>query len=372
MSTRADGLRQPLLVMVGTATEPVAGGVSAAVRAHAHAARRAGLDVEVLASHRSGSAVGKVVPWLRTSRALRALVVRGVSPPAIVVAHAGAWPSLVRKAALLRRARALGAHTVMVLHAVEVDRYLRRPPQRRLLFTALGAADVVGVLTPWWRRRLRGAGHTGPLALIPNPLPPEIEAEAGTRRAASRAPDAPLRLLVFTRLVRGKGVSLAIDAVADSADTDVTLRVAGDGPRRSALERLVRERGVADRIHFVGWLEGEARREAMSSSDALCHVSHHDALPMGVLEAMARGLPVLTSREGSLPDVVPDGVAGLLVGDRGELADAIEALRDPSLRAELGEGARQTVLQRHGARVVGEAWADLTLHWPVDVHRCRP
>ena len=116
---------------------------------------------------------------------------------------------------------------------------------------------------------------------------------------------------------------------------------------RSKLKRPRSVRAVAGRVVFTG------RRDDVSAltSDLTLAVlpSIREAQGISLLEAMARGVPVVASAVGGIPEVVTDGVDGRLVppGDSDALADAIvELLRDHELRLRLGEAGRRTVVDR--------------------------
>jgi glycosyltransferase involved in cell wall biosynthesis len=335
------------LIHAGTSVRSVDGGIALALRGHEAAARSAGLPCTLVETHVAAGMREKVGPWMRSFGAIRSAVLaaREQGRVPVVWAHAGEWPSLVRKASVLRWARAHGAHTVLHLHAVEFDTYLDRELGRRALPRLVENADRVVVLSPWWQRRL--AREQVPTHVIPNPLPPDLErvASAGARRETG---DGPLRVLVMTRLVPGKGVELALRAAAGMGE-DVQLTVAGDGPRASALARLAQKLGVA--VRFSGWVRDATKDELFAEHHVLCHASGRDAAPMVVVEALARALPVVVLDSRSVPDLVPHERAGIVVPrpDPALLADALQRLRDPGVRLELGRGGRSWALEHLSA-----------------------
>ena len=149
-----------------------------------------------------------------------------------------------------------------------------------------------------------------------------------------------LQIGVVTRLTEDKGIDVLIEALRDLPD--VELHVAGDGEARGVLFEQALASGVAERVHFHGWLGDPS--QIYRTIDVLVHPSRADIMPLSVIEAMHHGLPVIASNVGSLPEIVQDGVTGLLVtpGDVGALLRAIEELHvDPARRARLGAAGRQ-------------------------------
>lgn len=150
-----------------------------------------------------------------------------------------------------------------------------------------------------------------------------------------------------------KGVDVLIDACA-ALGRPVRLEVFGDGTERAALERRAGELGLDARFHgFVDDL-----RARLDELDVFVLPTRADNLPIALLEAMASALPVVATRVGGNPEVVEDGVTGLLVepDDPSSLAGAVgRLLADTDLRERLArEGARRAAERFDSTRVAGE------------------
>jgi glycosyltransferase involved in cell wall biosynthesis len=127
----------------------------------------------------------------------------------------------------------------------------------------------------------------------------------------------------------------------------------GDGPERKALERESKRISIADRVHFVGFVAHDRLPGVLAHADVLVLPSLYEELGTVLLEAMQAGLPIVASKTGGIPDVIEDGVNGLLVppGNPGALARAIDRLLadrvDAVARVELSDGRGQVVA--HGS-----------------------
>ena len=131
---------------------------------------------------------------------------------------------------------------------------------------------------------------------------------------------------------------------------DASLVLAGDGPRRAALERLAAELGMARAVEFAGHVEDVAA--VYRSLDVFLFPSLAEPLGSALLTAMAYGLPVVARASGAVPEVIEEGRNGLAVGgeEPGAFADAILRLfDDAALAARLGAAARETIEQRFSA-----------------------
>ncbi|WP_340101757.1 glycosyltransferase [Salinibaculum salinum] len=156
-------------------------------------------------------------------------------------------------------------------------------------------------------------------------------------------------ILFVGRLNYYKGVEYLVDAMEQ---IDATLLVAGDGNKRAELEQRARKQGVADRIHFLGYVPDAQLARTYRTADlfVLPSIEPSEAFGIVQLEAMARGLPVVnTSLPTGVPWVSQDGKTGLTVPPRDSdaLAEAVNTLlEDDAQRRRYGEQARKRVEQR--------------------------
>jgi colanic acid/amylovoran biosynthesis glycosyltransferase len=187
-------------------------------------------------------------------------------------------------------------------------------------------------------------------------------------RSAPRG--APLRLLAVGRLTEKKGFDDLVRALAGAlhGGLDARLRLVGEGPMRSALERLVAECGLADRVALVGAAPGDRVRELMLDSDLLVVPSRiaasgdEEGIPNVLKEAMALGLPVLASRHAGIPELVEHGVNGWLAdeGSPASLAEALlEACRGVDRWPALALAARARIERDFDAEALADELCEL-------------
>ena len=176
--------------------------------------------------------------------------------------------------------------------------------------------------------------------------------------APQRGETAPPVLLSVGRLVEKKGMDTVVRAAAELRDRahEFHILIAGDGPLWPELQRSVNELELGDRVRFLGPLTQDELEPYFAQAAAFvlpCQVAsdgNRDGLPNTILEAMARGLPVVSTTLTSVQEAVGDEREGLLVPPRDStaLADALERLlRDPALRERLGSAGRERVRREH-------------------------
>ena len=152
------------------------------------------------------------------------------------------------------------------------------------------------------------------------------------------------RILFVGRLAAQKGVGTLVAAAGLLEDPSAQVLLVGDGPKRKALERDAERLGVDDRLHFVGFFAHERLPAVLAHADLLVLPSIYEELGTVLLEAMQAALPIVASRTGGIPDVIEDGINGLLVppGEPESLAHAINRLlAERDLARRLSEGAQE-------------------------------
>lgn len=159
------------------------------------------------------------------------------------------------------------------------------------------------------------------------------------------------------RLDAQKGHGVLLEALA-KLRTRYPARcvIIGDGPKHAALEAQIRRLSLEKAVWLLG--ERDDVTAWLSSLDVFALPSLWEGLPNALLEAMGLGLPVVASAVDGIPEVVADGVNGLLVSPSQPTALAkrlAELAADPALRARLGQQAQRTVFERFSlARMIGE------------------
>jgi glycosyltransferase involved in cell wall biosynthesis len=122
----------------------------------------------------------------------------------------------------------------------------------------------------------------------------------------------PPRIIMVGRLSVQKNPLLALRALALVQDLPWEFQVIGDGPLRQEMEDTTRQLGLMDRVAFRGWLDSSKVASEMSNSDVLLLTSLSEGLPMAAIEALDRGLAVISSRIGGVTDVVEENRNGTL------------------------------------------------------------
>jgi len=331
--------REPArVVMIGTAFD-TCGGVASVLDGY----RRAGLferwPVDYISTHRDGTALQKLLRAIDGFCMFFALLCR--YPRAVLHVHAASRRSFWRKSGFMALAMLARWPVVFHLHGGGFAAFYETecgPVRRVLVRFFLDRAACIVTVSDRWSAWMKGVTRNPRVTTIENSvmLPPPAP---GPRQAA---------LVVFTgRCSESKGLYDLFQAALTLRREVPKLRIecAGGGDLDEA-ERSIASMGLADRVRIHGWVSPARVEELLGRAAVFVLPSHAEGLPMSLLEAMAAGCPVVATSVGGIPDVVRDGVNGLLVplGDARALGEALRRLiNDPQLARRLGDAARATI-----------------------------
>lgn len=301
-------------------------------------------DVDFVATHCAGSAGARLRIFARgLVRYLWLLLVRR---PALVHLHSGKMGSFARKAILLWLARAARVPVVLHIHAGMFRVFYDRMPTagRWFIRRTLAGASTVVALGGGWTERLREIEPTARLVSVPNGI-----------RIVGPGPRAtggePVHVVFLGRMCDDKGTFALLDAWAQVIGGDrgaggpagppARLTVAGNGEVDRVRETVARL-GLAGSVQVREWLSPVEVAQLLATAHVLTLPSRNEGQPMSVLEAMARGMCVVATAVGGIPDLVEDATSALLVppDDVDALAKALwTAVTDTSTRHRLGDAA---------------------------------
>jgi colanic acid/amylovoran biosynthesis glycosyltransferase len=244
---------------------------------------------------------------------------------------------------------ALSGKLAVSFRGYDATKYLRSHP--RAYDDLFRRADLILPVSETLAQRLIAAGCDRSKIMIHRS---GIEFVRFSPVEPRRSPHERTCVLSIGRLTEKKGIQYAIRAVARVIATGrrLSYNVAGDGPLRPELERLVRGLGVGEHVHLLGWRSHDEVIASLQQSHILLAPSvtaadgNEEGIPNAVKEAMALGIPVLCTRHGGIPELVEDSVSGFLVRERDveALAERLTWLVDhPEAWISMGRAGRERI-----------------------------
>ncbi len=329
-------------------------------------ALRAAKGVGLLARHPGAlPMLMRSLDWGRYGRAASSLNLlfwaSGFAPRGtydIIYCHFG-WNG--RHASALREIGALRGRLVTVFHGADLSWQLKISGEDvyRDLFEK---GDLFLPISAHWRNRLLALGCPERRTLVHRM---GIDSERLALVERRLEPGCPVRLLTISRLVEKKGVEFGIRAVARLVERgrDVHYDIIGDGPLRGNLAELIQRLRLSERVRLLGPQDQDGVRAALGRSHLVVAPSvtsadgDQEGIPVSLMEAMATGLPVVSTFHSGIPELVVDGVSGRLVPERDvdALARALEQLIDhPDGWQAMGRAGRRQVVEHFDIGVLND------------------
>jgi glycosyltransferase involved in cell wall biosynthesis len=342
---------KPHVLIIGTDPDGM-GGVASVFQAYRAGGLQERWPVDHLVTHVDGDKWRKLLVFLRSLLVFAGWMLRGKGQ--ILHIHTSSRASFYRKATFVWLGRLCRRKVILHLHGAEFMLFYRQEAGqlvRALIQRTFAATRRTVVLASQWLELAREFAPGADVVVLHNPmiLPADPPDTAGRDEAT---------LLFLGRVGQRKGAWDLFEVLAELCPSHPRLRLwmGGDGELDEARRRLD-ALGIADRVELKGWLRGPAKEDLLRHASIYVLPSYNEGLPMGVLEAMAWGLPVISTDVGGTRDAIPDDTTGILIrpGDRPALRDALrDLLADPGRRRELGEHASRRIREGFSARTIVE------------------
>ena len=217
--------------------------------------------------------------------------------------------------------RLLGLPVLMTARGSDVNLYPRYRVPRWLLRWAVGRAAQVITVSAALRNALLALGaDPAKVVTLRNGVDRQRFRPLDRIPLRSRLELTGMTVISVGNLLELKGHHLLIEALP--LLPGVTVLIAGEGPMRASLERLARDRGVADRVRLLGNLPQDELIACYNAADVLVLASSREGLPNVVLESLACGTPVIATPVGGIPELIDSEDAGYLLAERSAVAIA--------------------------------------------------
>jgi glycosyltransferase involved in cell wall biosynthesis len=333
-----------LWVSTGLSTR---GGVAACVRTLLDTPLRETWSVEHVATHRNGSTPVKILAFAQGLMRFAAALTRR---PVVVHIHMSANGSFVRKAVLAWLTYTVRIPVVLHVHGGDFLIFHERVarPVQRLIEATLSRASTVIALGGQWAERLQTIAPGAAVVVVPNAVRPD---EAVTQEADGES----VHVVFIGDIIEAKGVFTLLEAWVGVGlnKSRCRLTLAGTGELARAQARAA-ELGIEANTTFLGWVNPTEIPALLRGAHVLALPSQFEGQPMVVLEAMAKGLCVVASDVGGIPDLI-DSECGVLVSadDVESLSAALKrVIEDGQTRAALGAAALARVRREFDVDVV--------------------
>lgn len=327
------------IVMIGTHFDTM-GGISSVVNVYRSSGLFGRVPIIYIPTHCDGSFFSKAV--IASKAFCRYMILLLTGRIGLLHVHVSSRSSFWRKSLFVLPAFLGGVDVILHLHSGRFhDFYEKDCGRLRKIFVRFlfDNATRVIVLSNGWKTWLQSISTNRQIRSIYNPvlLPSLVQWDSRKKGV----------VLCLGRLGRNKGSYDLLQAIRniENGQALVHLVLGGDGDIEGVRGYAI-SLGLAPQVELLGWIKGQAKDRQLASANIYALPSYHEGLPMSVLEAMAAGMPIVSTFVGGIPEAVTDGIEGFLVnpGDVDALADRLRRLlEDPALAQRMGAAARRKV-----------------------------
>ncbi len=265
--------------------------------------------------------------------------------PRLIYVHIGSNASLYRESAFIILGRIMRRPVISHFHAGDIDNYFPRQPAigKKFILFAIGLSHSVIAVSRESARQLGHLDNKLRISIIPNAI--DLAGFQNNKRVPYKSgKNDPVRLLFVGAVGKLKGENDLIRALAILRDQGSNVRASFLGYGAESLADNCAKYGVMELIEHLGPVAMRERIAFYERADIFVLPTHAEAMPISVIEAMAAGLPIISTAVGGIPEILDHGEEGLLfpAGNVKALAETIAVLvKNKQMRLKMGRNARK-------------------------------
>ena len=267
------------------------------------------------------------------------------------------------KAILLKDLGAINGKIVTTFHGYDISRYLQLHGDDiyNYLFER---GDLLQPISQFWYDKLIALG-CNPQKIAMQVHHMGIDGDRLTPSKKIQDASAKVMIVSIARLVEKKGLCYGIEAVAkliqQNPQLELEYQIIGDGILRSSLEQQIEQLGVSQQVQLLGWKQQQEVQTILAQADIVLAPSitspqgDCEGIPVSLMEAMAQGIPIISTYHSGIPELVDTGVTGYLVPEKAVdlLSEKLAHLiHHPELRTKMGQAGRDKVLQEYNIQLL--------------------
>ncbi len=302
-------------VLVVATSRKTRGGITSVVKAYETGEQWKKFRCRWIETHRDGNAIRKL--WYLGTALIEYICLLPFYD--IVHIHVATTQSARRKRLFFWLAKEFHKKTILHFHPSN-EKFLFEPYNQGLYKRMFSQADLVLVLSEQWRRWIKEAlGCEERIEVLYNPCP-DVKRNTEIKRK---------QILFAGSIILRKGYDVLLEGFSKIAAKypDWKIVFAGNGEIKQG-QFMASSLGILQQTEWIGWVTGADKDKVFNESSVYCLASEGEGFPMGVLDAWAYGLPCVMTPVGGIPDIVRDGIEGVVfpVGDADALAKALDRI----------------------------------------------
>lgn len=327
------------VLMIGPDRE-VQGGISAVVNNYYNAGLENKVELTYISTMVDGSKFQKlkvaISSFIKFGKEIR-------KNNAIVHVHMSSRASFYRKSLFILFAKLKERKVIIHMHGSEFEKFYKEECnklQKKYVQYIFNKSEIVLALSQEWKEILSKITHKDKIIVMHNAIVIPPKQRKNDKKDKTN-------ILMLGRLGKRKGTYDLLKIIPELIKKypNVQFLLGGDGDVDN-VKRICEERGIQNNVKLLGWVKGDDKIKYLREADIFVLPSYHEGMPMAILEAMAYGLPIVSTFVGGIPQVINNGKEGLLInaGDTNSLRNSLDILiSNYELRRTMGEQAYKRV-----------------------------
>lgn len=277
------------------------------------------------------------------------------------------------KAVLLKDLGVINGKIVTAFHGYDISRYLQIHGED-IYDYLFERADLLQPISQFWYDKLIALGcNLNQVKLEVHHM--GIDGDRFLPARKSQENSHQILIVSIARLVAKKGLVYGIEAVASliaqNPQLNLEYQIIGDGILRPQLESQISQLGVGQQIKLLGWKQQQEVQAIIAQADIVLAPSitstegDCEGIPVSLMEAMAQGIPIVSTYHSGIPELVEDGVTGYLVAEKAviPLTEKLDyLLHHPDIRQKMGQAGRDKVLREYNIQLLCDRLVDTYQH----------
>ena len=259
------------------------------------------------------------------------------------------------KGVLLKKLKLFDGKLITAFHGYDITKSLQSSHRNNIYDELFSLGDLFLPISDHWKSKLIELGCNAEKIQVHRM---GVDCNKFTYIPRYLADNCPIRIVTIARLTEKKGVEYGIHAIAKliKHNHNIEYSIIGDGILKNELEKLIQDYKIADKVKLLGWKQQHEIIEILNDSHIMLAPSitsedgDQEGIPVVLMEAMAMGLPVISTYHSGIPELVKDGISGFLVSEKNidALFDVLTHLTQNSqLWTEMGKAGRNYVEQNY-------------------------
>lgn len=336
-------------VLIIATSRKTRGGITSVIKAHETGKQWKKYHCKWIETHRDGNSLRKI--WYLITALIKYIILLPFYD--IVHIHIATTQSAKRKAIFFYLAKWMRKKTIFHFHPSN-EKFLFEASNQRLYKKLFSQANLVLVLSEQWKRWIKEALNlTEHIEVLYNPCP-QVNRKEGLKENY---------ILFAGSIIPRKGYADLIKgfSLISSKYPNWKVVFAGNGEIDTA-KKIAIQYNVEKQISFLGWVKGIEKEKAFQNASIYCLASEGEGFPMGVLDAWAYGIPCIVTPVGGIPDIIKNGINGLIFpyGDYHLLSKQLDRLiSNPSLQKSIVEESDKYVHGLFNLSVINQKLDDI-------------